>query len=199
LAPSRSGTDGPRHTRRRDRPHQPLPRLTSSCPQMRGGDLKRLGRGERGHPSPRRVDGSRPVPNPADLRHRAVPRRRRCEPSNRRRGSRCSSRNACRSSNPAPGWLAPHFVGGRVVKLSLHRFGMCPLPTGGGPAGSASSALVRLYGRRPSPAARPRSRDPRAGHFSARLGEHCAPRLITPRHSRLGAPAISLHLRARLL
>jgi hypothetical protein len=33
---------------------------------------------------------------------------------------------------------------------------------------------------------------------SARLGEIAAPRLMTPRHSRLGTPAISLRLRARL-
>jgi hypothetical protein len=36
-----------------------------------------------------------------------------------------------------------------------------------------------LYGRRPSSATRPRSRDPRTGLWLARLGENAAPRLMT--------------------
>ena len=70
-----------------------------------------------------------------------------------------------------------------------------PLPTAGGPTGSASSASVWLYGRRPSSVARPRSRDPRNRPLApSGLGAIAAPRLVTlaTRISALGrSPCVS--------
>jgi hypothetical protein len=81
---------------------------------------------------------------------------------------RAASRAAGRRHGEAP-------VKRPAIVLLCARFGLSPpcvvgdvpLPTGGGPTGSASSASVWLYGRRPSSAARPRSRDPRAASGSA--------------------------------
>jgi hypothetical protein len=73
---------------------------------------------------------------------------------------RAAGRRARRSTGQRPAIV---LLCARLGSHLLASVGDVPLPTGGGPTGSTSSASVRLYGRRPSSAARPRSRDPRTG------------------------------------
>ncbi|MGH2967110.1 MAG: hypothetical protein ACRDMH_17265, partial [Solirubrobacterales bacterium] len=71
-------------------------------------------------------------------------------------------------------------------------------PTGGGPAGSASSASVRLADADPSPGPRLRALDALAGFLLPRYGEiRRFVQALTARVS--GARAVSLRSRARLL
>jgi hypothetical protein len=103
-----------------------------------------------------------------------------------RAASRAAGRRARRNTGQATGDRAAM----RPVRAASPPcvVGDVPLPTGGGPTGSASSASVRLYGRRPSSAARPRARDPRASLWlrSPRRDRRAAPG--NPHHSRLGTP-----------
>jgi Pectinacetylesterase len=110
----------------------------------------------------------------------------------------------CTARNAAPPDLAGCQATGERAAMRPARavspplvVGDVALPTGSGPAGSASSTSVAL-GRRPSSAARPRSRDPRAVSGSAGSSE-IRSLAWDPRRSPHGARAVSLRFRARLL